>query len=97
MRTHIRDTSMSAYQGLSQSGHLGAQQQAILSVLKPGRDYTLQELVRASGLPINVVSGRCNELKKRGQLEEGAQRRCSITQRLVWPVRLPSGQVDLFL
>lgn len=96
MRTDVSFTSIDAYRSMERSGALTRQQTAIVSVMARGRDYSLQELSAATGLPINVVSGRVFELKDSGALELAPKRRCSVTGRTVAPVRLPPVQGGLF-
>lgn len=96
MRTQVRDTSIKTYQSITDSGQVGAQAYFILSRMNASRDYSLQEISRMTGLPINAVSGRCNDLKKAGLLVEATKRPCSITGRTVHPVALPKGQGELF-
>lgn len=88
----IADTSIAAYDDLKATGKLTNQQKIVMAVILPGRDYTLQELVVLTGLPVNCVSGRVNELKKAPlyRLEECDKRHCTIyTKSRVKPVRLP--------
>jgi hypothetical protein len=63
-------------------------------------NWSLQEIVILTGLPINAVSGRVNELKNEASryLVEAPKRRCSVTGRLVTPValRYPRVQRELF-
>lgn len=96
MRTQVRTTSREAYHSIQDSGQVGAQACFILSRLNSTRDYSLQEISKITGLPINAVSGRCNDLKKAGLLVESDKRPCSITGRTVHPVALPKGQGELF-
>lgn len=97
MRTQVRESSITAYRELNDSGKIGKQAQTILNHMKAGRDYSLQELSRLTGIAINAISGRCNDLKKIGLLGEAACRKCSITGRTVHPVRLPTSQGELIL
>lgn len=97
MQTNVREASLIAYRDLSDSGKIGTQAQTILNHMKAGRDYSLQELSRLTGIAINAISGRCNDLKKIGLLVEAACRKCSITGRTVHPVCLPSAQRELAL
>jgi len=96
MRTQVRDTSRVTYQSMKDTGQVGAQACFILSRMSSSRDYSLQEISKITGLPINAVSGRCNDLKKAGLLIEANKRPCSITGRTVHPVALPKGQGELF-
>lgn len=95
MRTHVRGASLAAYRDMSDTGKLGKQAQTILGAMRAGRDYSLQELSRLTGIAINAISGRCNDLKKLGLLVEAAGRKCSITGRTVHPVCLPTAQGNL--
>lgn len=93
----IRETSMAAYDELRDSGKVGKQAQTILNHVLPREDYSLQELARITGIAINAISGRCNDLKKLGLLVEGEKRPCSVTGRNIHPVKLPAEQLDLVL
>jgi len=90
MSTAITFTSIDAYRSIERSGALTRQQTAIVAAIARGRDYSLQELSAATGYPINVISGRVNELKASKHLEVAPQRRCSVTGRTINPVRLPA-------
>lgn len=96
MLKNMLDTSLDAYSELKSSGKCGRQVDFILSKLEHGRDYTLREIQQLTGLEINAVSGRVNDSKKLGLLVHSANKRqCSITRKLVQPVRLPSKQLEL--
>ena len=64
------------------------QAQDILSHIIPGYDYSRQELKQLTGLEINSVCGRVNELLKAGKLEQGEIRACNVTGRTIRSVRL---------
>lgn len=83
----VRDTSKDAYQSIAVSGLIGQQAQSILDAMDRDTDYSLQEISAKTGIPINAVSGRCNELKKGFYIEEADKRRCSITKRTIHPLR----------
>jgi hypothetical protein len=83
-------TSIETYRDLKADGTLGKRQAEVMDAILPGLDYSLQELVRVAGLPINVISGRCNELRAMGLLELGPTRPCMYTGRSVHPVRRPA-------
>lgn len=89
MRTNVSDTSIECYHAIRGEGKLGKQQSEVLEAIRKGRDYSLQEISKLTGLAINAVSGRVNELKESGALEQAETRKCSITGRTVRPVRLP--------
>jgi len=63
----VRQTSLSAYLQIAQSGKLGEQTLKIYRLLSSASDgYTRNELSRILKIPINAVCGRCNELIKQG-------------------------------
>lgn len=81
-------TSIETYHAIRDDGTLTRQQKIIVDAIAVGRNYSLQELVRATGLPINTVSGRCCDLRGLGVLELGPTRACGVTGRTIRPVRL---------
>jgi hypothetical protein len=96
MKTAVASTSIDCYRAIHGEGKLSRQQSQIMGVIYAGQDYSLQELVKLTGMPINAVSGRCNELRTARRLEHGRTRPCSVTGRMVHPVKLPSIQDALF-
>lgn len=92
MRTAVAETSIDTYHALRRDGSLTRRQHALMAVIRPYRDYTLQELVKLAGLPVNVVGGRVLELKGSKHLEHAPKRACTVTGRTVQPVRLPAPQ-----
>ncbi len=83
-------TSIETYHALRDEGTLTRQQKIIVDAIAVGRNFSLQELVKATGLPINTISGRCNDLRHLGVLELGPKRACGVTGRNIAPVRLAS-------
>ena len=87
-----RTTSRIAYREINEDGTVISQSDYIKSIVYsiPHQDkdfgITLRELTRTTGFDINAVSGRVNELKKNGHVEECSKRKCQITGRLVTPV-----------
>lgn len=97
MHTAVAHTSIRNYHRMKTTGELGRVQQEIMDVIGAfPHDYSLQEIAQASGLAINTVSGRVNELRAKGQLEQGPSRPCRVTGRTIRPVRRPSPQRSLF-
>jgi len=97
MHTAVAHTSIRQYDRMRSTGELGRVQQEIMDAIGAHpRDYSLQELSQATGLAINTVSGRVNELRKAGQLELAPARACKVTGRTIRPVRRPHPQRDLF-
>jgi predicted HTH transcriptional regulator len=83
----VRETSKEVYKDIKASGTINKQSQVILNAMKRNKDYSLQELSKSTEIGINAISGRCNELKKAGLLEENTKRKCSLTNRTINPVR----------
>ena len=87
-----RTTSRLAYKELNEDGTRRSQKETILFVIgmipESDKDFglSLKEIVRQTGFEINAVSGRVNDLKKDGSIEECIKRKCRITGRLVTPV-----------
>ncbi len=96
MKTNVTDTSIQAYKELKEEGGLNKQYGKILDVMSRGRDYSLQELVKLTGLQINVISARVFEMKEKRTLVVAQKRRCSISKRLINALKLPSRQEELF-
>jgi len=97
MHTAVAHTSIRNYDRMRSSGELGRVQLVLMEAIGAyPRDYSLQELAQATGLAINTVSGRVNELRQKGKLELGQSRACKVTGRNIRPVRRPNPQRDLF-
>lgn len=84
--THVRDTSLDAYQSIRHQ--LGEKQQQVLSVFSPVNTFTNMELAQYLGWSINRVTPRVYELREKGLLKEDEKRICSVTGRRVWSWRL---------
>lgn len=89
MHTSVADTSIYAYHRERDAGALSTRQRQILAAMAPyPADYSLQELVQLTGLPVNVVSGRVHELREKlCCIEHGPVRHCMVTGRTIHPVR----------
>lgn len=97
MHTAVAHTSIRNYDRMRTSGELGRVQQEIMDAIGAyPRDYSLQELSQATGLAINTVAGRVNELRQKGKLEQAPSRACKVTGRTIRPSRRPHPQRDLF-
>jgi len=79
------DTRDQSYELTHAEGKVHGRQKQILSFLMQHPDHALSnmEISRASGLPINVVTGRMFELREAGLVCSKGRRHCSLTQRLV--------------
>ena len=94
-----RKTSKAAYEHNKESGITGSQKKKLHTLVDKmtngnrGYGVTLKEISRESGLEINAVSGRINDLKKEGMIAECDKRKCSRTNRTVIPVTIGNGDV----
>lgn len=75
------------------SGRLSTQQQLIMDRIGASNrqhgphNFSLREITRITGLEINAVSGRVNELKQIGLLVEDTPRPCRVSGKKITPVR----------
>ena len=87
-----RITSRIAYREINENGTLMSQKDIIFSAINmiTDKDFgiSLKELSRQTGLEINAVAGRVNELKKEEFIKECNKRKCRITGRLITPVTI---------
>lgn len=87
-----RLTSRVAYKEINEDGTAKSQTKIILDLVNALSNVdksfglSLREIARQTGLEINAVSGRVNELKKDDLVKECTKRRCRITGRLITPV-----------
>ena len=85
----MQETSRIAYKQIIEEGTMNSQKEHIVMYVHDfaqNNGLSLREICKGTGLDINAVSGRVNELKKNGNIEECDKRRCRITGRLVTPV-----------
>jgi len=80
----VRSTSKQAYSQIQGSGVTIAQREQILEYLyAEDTPRTLREIQEFTLIDINVVSGRCNELKKAGTLFEHPKRKCTLSSSVL--------------
>lgn len=83
----VRDTSAVAFEQNAKSGQSARLRDIIhRAVLRSQTPLTRSEIAERTGLPINTVAGRVNELMKAGMLAELPPVRCPETGRMVHPV-----------
>lgn len=91
-RRGVRETSKRSYRALQYSGKLSQQQRKVVDSWRYNQDRTLtrQEIARITGLPINAVCGRVNELltMEPPMLVEERQKQCPITKQMVGALEL---------
>ena len=85
----VKTTSKIAYKDINESGVSKNQKDTIYDIVNnnnTGKGMSLKEISALSGIEINAVSGRVNDLKKDNRLETTSKRKCNITNRLISPV-----------
>lgn len=98
---NVRDTSIRAYHAMQDDGSLTRSEEAVLDALRRfvhqvGRPLTRRELSKLSGLDIAGVSGRINSLIAKGRVQEGRQRRDTITGKTAYELIAEPAQRELF-
>jgi hypothetical protein len=92
---NVRTTSKIAYKEITEEGTRLKQADAIYELVKnviknplyEFKNLSLREIQAHCNYDINAISGRVNELKKNGKLKEDNKRKCSISGRLITPLR----------
>ena len=82
----MKDTSLDAYSEIKPE--LGARQKAVLDTLTYLKNATNTEISKYMGLPINQITPRINELRKKGRVTEGGKRECKVTGKIVHSWRI---------
>lgn len=84
----VRETSREAYRYVQRRGITGAQSARIAVYLFDRPARTRAEISRDTGIAINAVCGRVNELVKAHALDEQGARPCSISGRMAHTLTL---------
>jgi len=84
----ILDTSLDAFQSIIPE--LGSRQAAVYDIIRHLNNPTNAEISRFMGMPINTITPRTNELRKRGLVTDAGKRECSVTGKTVhaWRIKL---------
>jgi len=94
MRTNVSDTSLNAYFDVIHGGYLGKSQQKIYLLFKKyafmskTHDNTNREISEYSGMKINIITARVNELRKMGLLVLSCKRSCFVSGHIVQAWRI---------
>ena len=96
MRTAVAPTSIDAYHSRDRRNVGKLQCDRIAEYVASVGNATIAEIAKALGMEKSSVSGRRNELIAAGRLVLAGERKCSITQRTVQAVKVPSKQGSLF-
>lgn len=84
----MRQTSLSAYHQMQQSGRLLETTEMILfALMRHPEGLTRRELEEETGLRINQIAGRVNEMLRRGRVVENGKRPCRVTGNMVFVVQ----------
>jgi hypothetical protein len=85
MKTNVQITSIMSFYGKVQAIK-NEQHRKILKAMKPGRNYTGQELCRLTGYTPNVISARLFELREELKVVERSEdkRICRYSKCLVF-------------
>lgn len=90
----IAETSIDAYRSIVSGGYTTSRATELLNIFRnsdPGQTYTRQQLSQMSGMPINIVCGRINELLEKKYLEVIGTTRCPTTNKRQQLLRLHLG------
>lgn len=89
MKTNVRNSSLDAYFYIRGNGTVLNQKGRIIEDLVKARtSLTRVEISKRTGITINAVSGRVNELIRDGYLHESSQKRkCHFTGMYVYPLK----------
>lgn len=93
-------TSIQAYHAPDVKRSRVRQEDRVLAVLEAnGRPLTIREIAAQIGIPDSTVSGRLNDLKNSGRVDNYLKRKCTVTgrQKLTWFLAPPTSQRSLFL
>ena len=96
MKIAQRETAINCYYGRIITILAPTQNQQVIYVIKSGKDYSLSELVRLTGIEKSSISRCVNSLRAAGLLVTAPERKCSISGIRILPSKLPAKQVELF-
>ena len=87
-----RHTSRIAYKNIIECGKASNQKRQIIKTLLSDKEpMSRREIANDTYIELGSVSGRVNELMKLGIIEETKMRKCSISRKLVKPIRIVEG------
>lgn len=106
MKTAMQESSISAYRGIP-TKQLATQADRIFGLIEAfcntwGSDLSLNELKKIhqgvyGDIELSTVSARVNALVAAGRIERlETSRKCEVTGRGIYPIRLPVKQAELF-
>jgi hypothetical protein len=97
VKTNAAQTSIDCYYGRVVPRLASSQNERVMGVIKPGRDYSLCELMQlVPGIDKSSMSRVVNGLRAANRLQPTDDRKCSVSGITITPSRLPAGQLGLF-
>jgi hypothetical protein len=98
MKTAVAETSIEAYYGRVVPKLAASQNEKVMAVIKPGRDYSLSELMAlVPGIDKSSMSRVVNGLRAANRLVACDYKRpCTKTGEKIRPSALPAKQGSLF-
>jgi hypothetical protein len=98
MKISQRETAIDCYHSKVMPKLASSQNERVMAVIKPGKDYSLTELTKlVPSVDKSSMSRVINGLRAAGRLVTAPERKCSVTRIRIIPSRIPSKQADLFL
>jgi len=90
MKTAVAQTSIDAFYGRVYPKLAQSQNERVMKVIQPGRDYSLSELMAlVPGIDKSSMSRVVNGLRAARRLQEAPARKCTVTGVTIIPSRLP--------
>lgn len=75
----MKQTSVKAYRNLIQNGSISTSSAKVFDSIDRNGSKTRSQIARDTGMPINCVCGRVNELIADGVLKDGLKVNCPVT------------------
>lgn len=82
----VKDTSLLAYIGINENGIVLNLRGRLFRNIEQNPNHTRRELSELTGLPVNTIAGRVNELLSCGAIGELPMRKDSHTGRMAHPL-----------
>jgi hypothetical protein len=94
MKTNVALTSIDAFYGRVVPKLAASQNERVMKVIQPGRDYSLSELMAlVHGIDKSSMSRVVNGLRAANRLQPAPERKCTVTGVTITPSRLPARPV----
>lgn len=97
MRTNVRETSLKAHDAIHADGTATTQRGRILAFIRKHPGSSRADVERGTGLKINAVCGRVNQLLVEQEIRENGEKIDPITKKPVMKLEIMPVQQDLAL